>query len=285
MSRPSVVRSVKVPSCFILNPCENSPASSSWTINAPARVLSSVLSSFNIWSAFVFNSKSSEIILSPASEPGAPSVLFSNTEPPCWEPPVSNVIYAPIVTIPSKRSVSVVVPSKSTWIISPTPSRTIKSPVYSCISKTSWLNKLISIPPASSSVIILPSCASAISYIIGAEPWDPSFSKAHNPSSKKSISVPVSLESSSKSTWIMSSSVSKESIVSSISLSPTPPLISCSSSSSPVVSNARKKPDTSKENKSLPCSNCKSKSVLPPVVSIFASNCPANIPVENPLIS
>ena len=64
----------------------------------------------------------------------------------------------------------------------------------------------------------------------------------------------------------MSASVSKESVVSSISLSPTPPPISCSRRSSPVFSNARKKPDTSKENKSLPCSNCKSKSTLAPVV-------------------
>ena len=112
----------------------------------------------------------------------------------------------------------------------------------------SELNKLTPIP-SSSSVRTLPSCASKNSYIIGAEPWDPSFSKApiieelsvvKPSSSKRSISSSVSLESSSKSIWIISASVSKKSAVSSISLSPTPPLISCSRRSSPVFSNARK---------------------------------------------
>ena len=81
---------------------------------------------------------------------------------------------------------------------------------------------------SSSSVITLPISASKKSYIIGEETFWSSFDKAYKPSSKRSISIPVSLESSSKSIWIISGSVSKKSAVSSISLSPTPPSISIS---------------------------------------------------------
>ena len=86
--------------------------------------------------------------------------------------------------------------------------------------------------------------------------------------------------------WIISASVSKKSAVSSISLSPTPPPISCSSRSSPVFSNAKKNPASSKVITSWPCSSCKSKSTLAPVVSRRTSfSAPAKIPEENDLNS
>ena len=185
-------------------------------------------------------------------------------------------------------------PASSSSTINSSSSVVIKSPVDSSICKVSWLNTSTSIS-SSSSVITLPRCASKNSYIIGEEslwfssdkaPIMEALSLVVVPSSKRSISISVSLEFSSNSMWIISASVSKKSAVSSISLSPIPPPISCSRRSSPVFSNARKKPDNSNENKSLPCSNCKSKSVLAPVVSSLASfSGPAKIPEENDLNS
>ena len=55
MSRPSVSTGVKRPSWCSLNPCENSPASSSWTIYVPSKEVESSLSSFNIWQDSVIN--------------------------------------------------------------------------------------------------------------------------------------------------------------------------------------------------------------------------------------
>ena len=83
----------------------------------------------------------------------------------------------------------------------------MKSPLYSCISKTSLL-KTSTIIIESSSPITLPSCASKKSYIIGEESSLSSLNKAPileelslvvEPSSKRSVSSSVSLESSSKS--------------------------------------------------------------------------------------